>query len=202
MDDRLASILILLGAFIAAVAAIGLYNLKSRKQRQQAQLDAQDRQDELVRMGLLTSEGYPACIVCGVTASKYMPVSGVSWMDNLPLLNRLFSLPPRYVIVDNVQGDLCLCRAHHSVATKKLEEFHAVLRAERARFNSSQEERVAAIDGGELMKIVMEQHSVQLDTLKTRTSDSPTVSRLVERTEEEIIDTTVVSAGASIPPEE
>jgi hypothetical protein len=201
MDDRILAVVFLLGVFVLSIAAIAIYQRKTKHRRDAEEAELRAQEEEMVRQGVRTPGGDLACMVCGVRATDYMPVSGASWMDKLPLLNRLFSLPPRYVIEDNTRGDLCLCRIHHSVATKKLEEFHAILRAERARFNAGQEERVAAIDSGELMKVVMEQHAGQIKVLRHR--DATPMPQLAERTQEEIIDTTVVSsAGASIPPDE
>ncbi len=201
MDDKILAVVALLGAFIASIAAIAIYQRRTRHKRELEESETRELEAEMVRQGVRTRNGDLACMVCGVRATDFMPVSGASWMDKLPLLNRLFSLPPRYVIEDNTHGDPCLCRIHHSVATKKLEEFHAILRAERARFNAGQEERVAAIDSGELMKVVMEQHAGQIKVLRHR--DATPLPQLAERAQEEIIDTTVVSsAGASIPPDE
>jgi hypothetical protein len=204
MDDRVLSMLAALGLCIVSGAVYLLYRHATHDKRLQAEARYQEHLDAMVRAGVRTAEGSAACIVCGLTAIEYMPVSGASWMDRLPLLNRLFSLPPRYVIDDNVDGDLCLCRLHKAVAVRKLEEFHAGLRAERARFNSMHEERVAAMDGGQMLRCVVEQHSSHLKMLSRNRSTQTPLPQLQRFAEpEEVFETAIVSgAGASIPPDD
>lgn len=197
MDDRLLSVLFVLVAFIVAV---GFVAWRQRGARAKAREAEEAHLQELVRAGVRKADGSFACLVCGLTATEYMPVSGVSWMDKLPLLNRLYSLAPRYVIEDNIGGDLCLCRLHKAVAVRRLEEFHAMLRAERAQFNAHHEEKVAAMDGGELVRAVMGQHKQHLKNLRGSSTPVPQLSAHVADDVE--IATAFVSGGASIPPDE
>lgn len=165
MDDRLIpvlGVLGLLGAFLVVFFAVKL--LRRREPEKTEEEIAQEKHVEAgVEQGVLirdvvTGAVYPRCLVCGGRATLYAPVSGTSWMDSLPLLNRLHSLAPRYVIVDDEEAGLLLCALHKKLATKKLEEFHAMLRAERAKFNSMQEDKVAQMDGGALTRALQAQY--------------------------------------------
>lgn len=205
MDERWLSVMAAVGVCIILAAAYSWYSYATRSKRSIADAKVQTELDEQISAGIRTAAGNPACMVCRLTATEYMPISGSSWMDRLPLLNRLFSLPPRYVILDNIEGDLCLCRLHKGVAVRKLEEFHAALRAERAHFNAGHEERVAGMDGGELVRSVMQQHAYQIKVLRTRDTETPMPPQLQvgSKPDEEEISTSVVSgAGGTIPPEE
>lgn len=166
MDDRLVPILGVVAFFVLVIGAFVLARTMSGR-RAEAATEAKRERDKHVQEGIeqgvlakdpVTGEIYPRCAVCGEKAVFFAPISGVSWMDNLPLLNRLHSLAPRYVIVDNEDAGLQLCKIHKQVATKKLEEFHALLRAERAKFNSVQEDKVAQMDGGALTRALQEHH--------------------------------------------
>jgi hypothetical protein len=201
MDERWLSILIALGVCIILATAYVWYQHRTRGKREAEQASERAELEKLVKAGLRTADGHNACMVCGVTATEYMPISGSSWMDKLPLLNRLFSLPPRYVIEDNLGGDLCLCKIHKAVAVRRLEEFHAGLRAERAQFNAGHEERVAAMDGGELMRSVMQQHSYQLKVLRRDTS-TPLPQLEGPRIDSEQDIAVISGGGPSIPPED
>ena len=101
------------------------------------------------------------------------------------------------MIVDDVAGDLQLCAIHKAVAVKKLEEFHALLRAERARFNSAQADKVAQMDGGGCIRMVLEQHQEALR--RVRTSDGTPIPRLSHRASDDAVMTLVT---ASLPPGE
>lgn len=199
MDDRLLGLMFALGLCALALAGWWAHRRWTEPQRRLREAQAVSELDRLIEAGLRTPDGEPACVVCRMTASEFFPISGVSWMDRLPLLNRLFSLPPRYVIVDNVGGEACLCKIHKAVAVRRLEEFHAELRAERAKFNAMHEQRVAAMDGGELLRAVLEQHAVQLQILRR---DRPPKQLRGSGPPELEADIAVVSAGQSIPPEE
>lgn len=204
MDERIFSMCMSVGAFVIIASSYLLYRHSTRDRRLQAEMRHQEHLDALVQAGVRTPGGDAACIVCGITATEYMPLSGSSWMDRLPMLNRLFSLPPRYVLVDNIEGDVCLCRLHKAVAVRKLEEFHAGLRAERARFNSIHEERVAAMDGGQMIRAVIEQHSIHVRMLRrNRDTTSPVPQLEAFSDSDDGFETAVLSgAGASIPPED
>lgn len=204
MDDRLLSVMLTLGCFILSIAGIVVWQRRHRAKdlTNQEALDVQ--LNELVRAGVRTPSGAFACIVCGVTATEYMPISGVSWMDKLPLLNRLYSLAPRYIIEDNVHGDMCLCRLHKQVAVRRLEKFHAMLRAERAEFNAQHEEKVASMDGGELVRVVMSHHHNHLKLLRGSATPVPQLSvRNAGRDDDDDeMEVALVTGGASIPPDD
>lgn len=202
MDERLLSVLVTLGCFILAIAGWVLWQRKNRG-KHQVELAAQEAQlSELIRAGVRTPSGDPACIVCGINATEYMPISGVSWMDKLPLLNRLYSLAPRYIIEDNTSGDLCLCRLHKAVAVRRLEKFHATLRAERAEFNAQHEEKVAAMDGGELVRVVMSQHHFHLQALRGAATPLPQLPTRSGTADAEMEIAFVTGGGPSLPPDE
>lgn len=194
-----------------ALVIIVVWRIRSRRADQEETERQREVVDRGIRAGILTPDGTGrACVVCACTgrttvATEYIPISAASWMDKLPLLNRLFSLPPRYVIEDDVASDLALCRSHKQVAVKKLEEFHALIRAERARFNAQQEDKVAHMDGGGLMRVVEEQHKIAVRNLEVHTplprlvASNPR-SRNIEQAE---IMTLVTSPGpASIAPDD
>jgi len=166
MDDRLVPILGVVALFVLVIGAF-VFSKVMQGRRAETAAAAKRERDKHVQEGIeqgvlakdpVTGEIYPRCAVCGEKAVSFAPISGVSWMDNLPLLNRLHSLAPRYVIVDNEDAGLQLCKIHKQVATKKLEEFHALLRAERAKFNSAQEDKVAQMDGGALTRALQDHH--------------------------------------------
>ena len=92
----------------------------------------------------------------------------MSWIDKLPLLNRLFSLPPRYTIVDGEFDHFQFCKIHNDVSVKKLEHFNAALRAERSQLNAQQADKVAQMDAGGLHQILLEQHKDAIESLEQR----------------------------------
>jgi hypothetical protein len=145
-------------AFLLCCLFIVVWMYRVRKKDEEEASYVQRALEEGVRTGELTEDGLRACVVCGAAATSFFPISASSWMDRLPLLNRLFSLPPRYVIVDDLARGTCLCRAHKEYSVKKLEEFHAMLRAERAQFNAAQADKVSQMDTGGLQQCLNEHH--------------------------------------------
>jgi hypothetical protein len=176
-DDRLLTVMLILGMLVICMVVIAVYQIRARKKEQEGAEERARRHEVLVEMGMRTPDGHPACIVCRLRASEYAPITGASWMDRLPLLNRLFSLPPRHVIVDNLDGDLCFCRLHKQMAVSMLEEEHAKLRAERAKFNATQEAKVAALDGGELLQRLIQTHREHMRNLKLSETPLPRLSQ-------------------------
>lgn len=166
----------LVGLFVVGALVIVLAVLRSRRARKEARLEEVEREKKVqegIDQGVLardpiSGDVYSRCIVCGGKASTYAPVTGMSWMDKLPLLNRLFSLPPRYTIIDNQEDAFQYCKVHKEVAVKKLEQFHAALRAERSQFNSAQADKVAQMDAGGLLQVVLEQHKAGMELLEQR----------------------------------
>lgn len=163
----------LAGFFILVVAVLVFRYVRSRKVQEQEKKEAELKAEEGIAQGVLardpvTGEIYSRCIICGGHASTYAPISGSSWMDRLPLLNRLFGLPPRYTIIDDMENGPQYCKIHKEVAVKKLEQFHAALRAERSRFNAEQADKVAQMDAGGLHQIVSEQHKESVMMLERR----------------------------------
>jgi hypothetical protein len=172
-DGRFVS-LIGLAAFAAIVLvmmAISIYRNKK------ARIEAEAEQEQLIKEGIergdiarnpLTGEIHTRCIICGGKATYYAPQSGISWMDQLPLLNRLYCLSPRYILEDNEDGHLQYCRSHYSMAIKRLEQFHSELRAQSAQFNADQADKVAHMDAGGLVQIIREQHQKMAERLLER----------------------------------
>jgi hypothetical protein len=150
-----------------------------RKDKKKEEERKQQMIEEGIKLGHLTKDGYPTCIVCGAQAGECSPVTGLSWMDKVPLLNRLFALPPRYVIVDAFGRGYEFCKIHKDVATAKLEEFHGLLRAERGRFNALQAEQVARMDGGGLVLEVQKYHKSVVSYLQETISDTNKVRHLL-----------------------
>ncbi len=176
----------ILGLFVVSVLVVILVR-SARKKRALVPSTAELERDLHIETGIekgelvkdpLTGDVYPTCVVCGERATERVPTSGVSWMDTLPLLNRLHSLAPRYVIEFREDVPLEMCKLHRQVAVKKLEEFHAVLRAERAQFNSAQEDKVAQMDGGALKRGLREHYQTVRPSLTLRAEPAP-VPRLV-----------------------
>jgi hypothetical protein len=166
----------LVGFFVVGALVLLLALLRSRRVRKEAQLEEAEREKKVqegIDQGVLardplSGDVYARCIVCGGKATTYSPITGKSWMDRIPLLNQLFSLPPRYTIVDNEEDAFQYCKVHKEVAVKKLEQFHAALRAERSQFNSQQADKVAQMDAGGLHQVVLEQHKVGMELLEQR----------------------------------
>jgi hypothetical protein len=194
----------LLGIMVALGASL-IFFVVWRVRYHKVEAEQREREkraiEDGIRQGVLTKDGRPACMICSAAASEYAPVTGKSWMDKLPMLNRLFSLPPRYTIEDDIQGDICLCRSHKHVAVKKLEEFHALLRAERARFNAAQEDKVAQMDGGGLHRIVKQQYQESVRALSHHTP-MPDVPKQLSAANDEPMTTIVTTGGGSMPPDE
>ena len=77
-----------------------------------------------------------------------------------------------------------------------------MLRAERAEFNAQHEEKVASMDGGELVRVVMAQHHVHLQAMRGPATPVPQLAARAERDEEEMEIAFVSGGGASLPPDE
>jgi hypothetical protein len=184
MDDRLLSLIATVGLLILCLVGIAVYQYRARK--------TQPEEEDFRPPSL------PECVVCRLRASEYAPITGVSWMDKLPLLNRLYSLAPRHIIVDNVEGDLCYCRLHKKTAVAELAREHAQLRSELAAFNSMQEARIAVLDGGEILQRLLQQHREHLRALKI-SAETP-MPRLPAH--DNGIITTVVSSPSMVPEED
>jgi hypothetical protein len=197
-DNDLTPILAIVAFIGVLIIGFVIWRWRTLKHEQQERERQQEAIEQGYRDGLLTRDGQRACMVCGMPATAYMPVSNASWMDRLPLLNRLFSLPPRYVIEDDTSEDVCLCRLHKQFAVKKLEEFHAMLRAELSSFNASQADKVAQMDGGALVRLVQQQHkeSTRRITVETKTP----MPQLVQGNRDEPVVTLVSTSSAAPEP--
>jgi hypothetical protein len=176
MEDPYVRVFGIIGFFVVGALILAFSVIRSRRAREEQEREDEQRkkkEQEGIDQGVLardpiTEEVYSRCIVCGGKALCTTPMSGVSWMDRLPLLNRLFSLPPRYTIINDVSEGPTYCKIHKEVAVKKLEQFHAALRAERSQFNAQQADKVAQMDGGGLHQIVLEQHKAGMELLEQR----------------------------------
>lgn len=166
-DDRLASLLGTLAAIGLIIIIFTVLKLARRKGKKEAEEERARMIEEGIKLGHLTKDGYAACVICGTRATENAPITGLSWMDTLPLLNRLFALPPRYVIIDAEGRGFEYCKIHKDVAVAKLEEFHGLLRAERAHFNAKQAEKVAKTDGGGLQLSVRQHYNEVVEHLKS-----------------------------------
>lgn len=182
MDDRIIAIVVLVGILVlAASAAVSISRGSSRK--------------HITREDI---EHMAVCVICGRQAEEYAPISGVSWMDKLPLLNRLHSLSPRYTIEDNREGDLCLCKLHKKGAVRMLEQFHAGLRFDRAQFNAEQEGQVIRMDGGSLFQKMTEQHKQHIKVTR-EILDTP--RPMLQQQNSEVI-ATIMASPSALPEEE
>lgn len=200
MDDRfsVAPVVGIVALFIGVMAILIIRSIRSRKIAEQEKKENELKAEEGIAAGVLakdpiTGEVYSKCIVCGGRATTYAPISGASWMDKLPLLNRLFGLPPRYTIVDDVENAFQYCKIHKEVAVKKLEQFHAALRAERSRFNADQADKVAHMDAGGLHQIVSEQHREAIEMLERRRERVASVPMLAAPATKQVLSTMVTS---------
>jgi len=173
MEDRVIPLLGFFGA-IVLLLLVGLLARVTRKRRASEEKVKEDEEEKRLALGVgtgelrrdeLTGTVFVPCTVCGKPASERAPRSGISWMDKLPLLNRLHSLAPRYILEETLEGPYEFCPIHKNVAVKKIEEFHASLRSERAQFNSMQEDKVAQMDGGALKRGLQEQHRAMLPSI-------------------------------------
>jgi hypothetical protein len=133
------------------VVMIVFFALRAKRSRQRDEVEG----DEQIKRGLeagdlarhhITNEVFIKCVICGEPATELPPKTGKSWMDRIPQLKQLFSLPPRYIIEDNEHGQFKYCPIHKELAVTKLEEAHALLRAQRAQFITGQANRVAHMD--------------------------------------------------------
>lgn len=154
----------------------------------------QERNAKLIEQGIkdgkLTKDGQPACVVCGAAAAHLLLKTGRTWMETawgLRTLNRLYAMPWRYRIEDDWEGGPMLCTAHRRVAEQKLEQIHAKWRAEHSEFNAKQQQKIAALEQGGLVQIIIEdteaiQQSIGLRGAMRRTLDSQV--RMLKNTEE------------------
>jgi len=170
MDEKLVPLIGALGVLTLLLVSLVGYRLRRgvtarRSVEQDAEQRAEEEQIERgVAEGLLgrdaiSGEAFPRCKICGGRAVTLGPCTSVSRLDRLPMLNTLFSLPPRYVIEDAPALTYTYCAVHKAVAVKKLEQFHAGLRADRAEFFASQADQVAMMDGGGIERSVKKQYA-------------------------------------------
>ena len=131
-----------------------------RVQKKQDEKCAKDRREKIaigVEKGVCNEDGEPLCVVCKEIATHYMPVTDRMLIDKLPglkMLNDLTAMPWRYNIADDYTSGFKLCGRHRSTAERRLKEVHAGLRADHAKFNARQHERLELLDRGGLEKLL------------------------------------------------
>jgi hypothetical protein len=184
----LVGVAILLGTILKFFRRKG----KTKEEEERAKLI-----EEGIACGHLTKDGLAACVICGGTATENAPMTGLSWLDNLSPLSRLFALPPRYVVMDAEGRGYEYCKIHKDVAGAKLEQFHGLLRAERGQFNAMQAEKVAKMDGGGLQVGVQRYHNEVVEHLTATLEDTDRVRHLLPVSAQS--DHTAVSTLSSTP---
>jgi hypothetical protein len=193
---------------LAAMALIGLFLIiffvlkLLRRKGQKKEEDARDKMvEEGIKLGHLTKDGHAACVICGHRASENAPVTGLSVLDSISFLSRLFALPPRYIIVDAEGRGFEYCKIHKDVAVAQLEEFQGLLRAERAHFNAEQAKKVARMDGGGVQVNVRKHYNEVIAHLQeVAEGDYDNVRHLLPAASQS--DHTAVSTLSSTPAEE
>jgi hypothetical protein len=195
----LLGILGLIGVFVLILTIIRF--ARGRKHREEAEEERARMIEEGIKLGHLTKEGHAACVICGHRATENAPQTGQSWLDGISFLSRLFGLPPRYIIVDAEGRGYEYCKIHKDVAVAQLEQFHGLLRAERAAFNAEQAGKVAKMDGGGVQLKVRQHYNEVVDHLKmTLDKDYEQVRHLLPVASQS--DHTAVSTLSSTPKED
>ncbi len=179
-DDRLTPLLGILGlvGLILLVTTLVKFARGSKK-RETEETERKRMIEEGIKLGHLTKEGHAACVICGARATENSPITGLSWLDQISFLSRLFALPPRYVIIDTEGRGFEYCKIHKDVAVSVLEEFHGLLRAERAHFNAEQAKKVAKMDGGGVHLKVRNHHTEVVEHLTATIDDTDKVRHLL-----------------------
>jgi hypothetical protein len=170
IDPRIMSLYGFIGLVILLMFFFILWKSRRSRRQEASELDDQIKRGlengRLVR-DEITGEPYTACIVCKKKATRLQPVSGTSWMDDLPLLNRLNALAPRYVIEDKEVGEWPIyCDIHYQQHVVLLEKFHSELRKDRADFNARQSSQVTFMDDGGITQEVIHTYQEQRAVLK------------------------------------
>jgi len=156
-------------AILMWVAVFGLliwFIARSSKVAKQRRAEEEERRvryiEEGVKKGILAVDGRVICVTCKEPTSdpQATPRTGRTWIDKLPglsWLDRLYSLPSRYGIEDNDQLGQRLCPSCKRSAVEILHNFHSQLRAEQAKFNASQRQKIETMERGGLEKMVASQ---------------------------------------------
>jgi len=194
----LLGILGLIGVLIFLVTIVRF--ARGRAARDDEEVERQRLIDEGIKLGHLTKEGHAACVICGTRATENAPLTGLSWLDGISFLSRLFALPPRYIIIDSEGRGFEYCKIHKDVAVAQLEQFHGLLRAERATFNAEQAKKVAHMDGGGIHLKVRQHHNEVVAHLTSTFDDTNKVRHLLPAASQS--DHTAVSTLSSVPKED
>lgn len=196
-EDRLTTLLGIIGLVGVLLLLFTIIRFaRGRKSRVVIENERKKMIEEGIKLGHLTKDGIAACIICGGAATENAPMTGLSWLDNLSFLSRLFALPPRYVVIDSDGRGYEYCKIHKDVSAAKLEQFHGMLRAERGQFNASQAEKVAKMDGGGLQLSVQQYHNEVVAHLTATIDDTDKVRHLLPASQS---DHTAVSTLVTAP---
>ena len=202
VDDRMTSLLGVLGLVGLLILIFTIVRFaRGKKGRTKEEEKRAMMVEEGIKLGHLTKEGLAACVICGDRAVENAPITGLGWLDGISILSRLFALPPRYIIVDAAGRGFEYCKIHKDVAVAQLEEFHGLLRAERAHFNAGQAKKVAEMDGGGVQVKVRTHYNEVIRHLKeTIDGDHVSMRHLLPQASQS--DHTAVSTLSSTPVED
>lgn len=200
-DDRMVPLLGVAAAIGVILILLTILKFARRRGHQKEEVERQQMVEEGIKLGHLTKEGFAACVICGARAIENAPQTGQSWLDGISFLSRLFGLPPRYIIIDAEGRGFEYCKIHKDVAVAQLEQFHGLLRAERAAFNADQAGKVAKMDGGGIQVSVRQHYNDVVKHLKeTLSKDYDQVRHLLPVASQS--DHTAVSTMISTPKED
>lgn len=158
-EEHWVKVVVLLVFFVLVTFGVAVLHRISRKERQQRFEDHKKEIAKGVELGVMNEHGESLCVVCGAIAKHPTLVIGRAWFDRIPILsslNRLYAMPWRYSVVDDWTRGLRLCDRHHDTGRERLEEVLATMRAEHARFNSTQQEKVQVLAQGGLEQLLIE----------------------------------------------
>lgn len=199
-DNRMVPLLGISVAIGLILIVLTLLKLVRRKSRREDEEERQKMVEEGIKLGHLTKDGFAACVICGTRATENAPQTGHSWLDGISFLSRLFGLPPRYIIIDAEGRGFEYCKVHKDVAVAQLEQFHGLLRAERAAFNAEQAGKVAKMDGGGVQLKVRQHYNEVIDQFKMTDKDYEQMKHLLPVASQS--DHTAVSTLSSMPKED
>lgn len=156
-------VIALLGFFFAFGCGVFVWNRNQRTSIKEADDERKKAIEHGVKQGILNEYGEPLCVVCKQVATKNAVRTGRSWIDSIPilsLLNKLYSMPWRYTVVEDQEGGHRYCAAHRRAAEQRLEQMHARMRSDHAAFNASQQQKIAMLDQGGLDQLLREDTEV------------------------------------------
>lgn len=160
MDERFVGPSVV-AAFVALVVLLFFVaNRSSKRRQQQEEMEHTQELQRLQEIGRVGHSGEPLCIICQrsrqeVEAVRYMPTSGIHWFDDTFIfswLNRLWALPPKYVVSHKYEMGPLLCEHHWRMAVDRLNEVHDMARSRYVQLKHEQSKTLKSLDEGGLLK--------------------------------------------------